>query len=410
MKILLEKWHPKNKFCKILKEIVRVIAIIIAIAFLILPFVNFEQTENDIFRWIWIVCAVSNLDIFWEYKKAFKTKVITPMFTGFSILALAYMYNYWALLPLQVVICVSIVMGILELVISVAVYKTIRFTETTEIKELPPQTIQGFLLGGLYICALVLFVLGHYVSKNMIFVFGGISAVMLSCSVLICIGNGVSHRKNIVSAISFIIDVLSLLALVIYLINLIPEEGMLQEIVLEIVASVIGGALTLAGVAWTIQKNNIDRKADEKKKAKPIFTFAMCEKKLTTTENNKVCLVVEERNLYENNVFARIENSEQAVFSIERIYHDKKWWKSCANNVVLPGSSVYLDFKFTDDKYCLFMEIKDSLGNLYYYYIKVFDRIKPADLKTDGQLSHTILGLQEMTFDEVEKIIKARGK
>ena len=74
---------------------------------------------------------------------------------------------------------------------------------------------------------------------------------------------------------------------------------------------------------------------------------------------------------FPNNVTALLENSEQAVFSVERVYHDNKWWEIQGNKVVLPNSSVYLDFNFTEDVNKLFIEIKDRLGNPYYYQIKV---------------------------------------
>lgn len=376
MKIILEKWQPKNKFCKILKEIVRVIAIIIAIAFLVLPFRNLEQ--NEIFRWVWVFCAVCNLDIFLEYKKAFKTKVITPIFTVFSILAFAYMYNYWALLSLQVVICVSIVIGILELIISVAVYKTIRFTETTEIKELPSQAIQGILLGGLYVCAIILFVLGHYVSANMIFVFGGISAIMLSCSVLIYIGNGVSHRKNIVSAISFIVDVLSLLALTIYLIYLIPNNNNLQDIVLAIVASVIGGALALAGVAWTILKMDKDRKEEAKNKYKPIINFGG-----NNTNISGLFIDGKKFNGVENNPFENTEKEKSAYTLLNLIGINTDWAPFYWCGIILNQERYYFSVKSYIDKdecfgflggtvlyvknkdFRIYLILQDLLGNEY---------------------------------------------
>lgn len=278
MGTLLSLWQPKKKFCKTLKCLLKGIGITLSFAFLVLPFIHFEKEINNIIKWVWIGCAVCNIDSLVDYKKYYQQKLITPLFTIFSILTLTYLYNYWALLSLAIIVCVSIVVGVLEFIISVAVYRTIRFSEKTIEKELPSKAIQGIVLGGLYACAVILFVLGHYVSLNTIFVFGSISAVMLSVAVLVCIGNGFSMQKNIFRTFSFVLDALSLLALIIYLIYLIPNDKNLQDIVLAIVASVVGGALTLAGVAWTIKKSDKDRKEDDKKKYRPIVNLYSLEK------------------------------------------------------------------------------------------------------------------------------------
>ena len=249
MGYLLRLWQPKNKFCKILKCLMKGIRIILFFAFLVLPFIHFKKEINNIIKWVWIGCVVCNIDALAEYKKYHNQKLISPIFTLFFILTLTYLHNYWELFNLATVICLSSVIGLLEFIVSIAIYKTIRFSEKTVEKELPSKAIQGIVLGGLYACAVILFVLGHYVSLNTIFVFGSISALMLSVAVLVCIGNGFSTKKSIFSIVSFIVDSLSLLALIIYLIYLIPNDKNLQDIILAIVASVVGGALTLAGVA-----------------------------------------------------------------------------------------------------------------------------------------------------------------
>ncbi len=280
MKFLLGLWQPKNKFCKFLKGIVKVMAICLLLGFLILPFICFDEAVQDIIKWIWLGCAVCNIDNLWDYKKFHKEKLITPLFSLFAILTLTYLYNYWNYLSLAIVICVSIVIGLLEFIVSIAVYKTIRLTEKMDGKQLPKGVLHGLVLGGLYICALILFILGHFINQNMIFVFGGISLIMLSISVLICIGNGISFKKNIVSTVAFIIDVICLLTLIVYLIYLIPNDENLQDIVLAIIAAVVGGALALAGVAWTIKDGNKqrqeelqrvenERKEEERKKYRP---------------------------------------------------------------------------------------------------------------------------------------------
>ena len=65
---------------------------------------------------------------------------------------------------------------------------------------------------------------------------------------------------------------------------LIPNDNNLQTIVVSVLSAVLGGAITLSGVAWTINHSDKTRKEDleriererkeeEFQKAKPLFTF-----------------------------------------------------------------------------------------------------------------------------------------
>ena len=196
------------------------------------------------------------------------------------------------------------------------------------------------------------------------------------------------------------------IALTIYLIYIIPNEE-LQNIIIPIIAAVYGGLLTLVGVAWTIKKSDNDRKLEEQQKAKPIFTFVMKLQPLVNIDGEKVCFDNEEIIKFPNNVTALLENSEQAVFSVEKVYHDNKWWEIQGNKVVLPNSSVYLDFNFTEDVNKLYVEIKDRLGNLYYYQIKVLMLgflTKHKGEKGD-RVAHTIRELIEVSKEEINELI-----
>lgn len=337
MKYLLRLWQPKNKFCKFIKRITNAIAICVFLAFLILPFIQFDYAKINVTMWIWLGCAGCNIDSLWDYKKYHEQKLLTPLFTIFSILTLVYIHNYWDLLSVASVVCISIVIGLLEFIISSAAYKTIRFSEKTEVKELPQNVIQGIVLGGLYACAIILFVLAHYTTENMIFIFGGISAIMLSVSVLICIGNGISFKKSVFKTISFIVDVLSLLALIIYLIYLIPNDKNLQNIVLAIIAAVVGGVLALAGVAWTIKDGNkqrqeelhrveYERKEEERKKIIPFVALDTDNKEPNHTITiNGICYSDKNNKRFSYNIANfNIVNTELSIFSIGGLYFNNR--------------------------------------------------------------------------------------
>ena len=183
------------------------------------------------------------------------------------------------------------------------------------------------------------------------------------------------------------------------------EDCKLQEIMTTIFAAIVGGVITLGGVAWTIQRNNIDRKVDEKKKAKPIFSFEMCVETLSSVAGKKICLTSENSEQYSCNVLALIENSDHSVFSIERVFHDGQWWDACGNKVVLPNAKVYLDINFNNNPEHIFMEIKDGMDALYYYHIKVLIVPTKGDKPSTTSFFHTVQGISEISFEEIEKKI-----
>ena len=204
------------------------------------------------------------------------------------------------------------------------------------------------------------------------------------------------------TTIIIILDIVSVLALIGYLIYLIPggeENNNLQEIVLALVSSVFGGALTLSGVAWTIKKTDNDRKEDERKKAKPLFTFSRKADDNDDIMEKKACFetAIDTRTFI---VCADIENSDHAPFVITRIFTDGEWRAIEGDTVVLPNKTVILQFYFENDINNLFMEVKDALNNCYYYEMKVLCVKLFAPLTPSPRL-HTIREIKEVSLDEI---------
>lgn len=276
METLLRNWKPHHKFTKALRLIIKIIAYLILIGFFVLPFCNFSENISQVSKWVWLGCALLNLDTFTEYKNAKKEKSFYPIASLYAILTLIYLHNYWKIIPLSVVVCGSIIIGLLEFIITVALTKTVRFCEKQKYVEYHPKMIHGFVLGGLYVCSITFFVMGHFVSQLLLFIFGGIALLFLAVSILLSLSNGLSAKKNIINLIGFILDTLSFLALMIYLIYKIPTQfENLQTIITTIVAAVLGGALTLVGVAWTIRRQDDLHRRDEKSKNKPMFRYCI---------------------------------------------------------------------------------------------------------------------------------------
>lgn len=236
--------------------------------------------------------------------------------------------------------------------------------------------------------------------RVMIYIFGLLSIVIIFTNV-ICVF--LSENKLLNKMISF--DLLVGVGLSVYLIYLLPDEQ-LKTIVTAVVAALYGGILTLVGVAWTIRHSDKERKDEEKKKAKPIFTFNMVLEEIKDIRTKKVCFDVAENEIeYKFHVVAEIENSDHSLFEVKRVFHDGKWNEIEGNTVVLPNKSVYFDFRFNYDVNNLFLEVKDGLDNSYYYEIKVLSlNLLPGVVRNlNKELLHTIREIKEISIDAINK-------
>lgn len=236
--------------------------------------------------------------------------------------------------------------------------------------------------------------------RVMIYIFGLLSIVIIFTNV-ICVF--LSENKLLNKMISF--DLLVGVGLSVYLIYLLPDEQ-LKTIVTAVVAALYGGILTLVGVAWTIRHSDKERKDEEKKKAKPIFTFNMVLDEIKDIRTKKVCFDVADNGIeYECHVVAELENSNHALFEVKRVFHDGKWNGVEGNTVVLPNKTVYFDFRFNDDVNNLFLEVKDGLDNSYYYEIKVLSLNLLPDVvrNLNKELLHTIREIKEISIDAINK-------
>ena len=90
----------------------------------------------------------------------------------------------------------------------------------------------------------------------LVFIFGTIAVVVIFCTVASIFLHG---RKLLRPFLPF--DLLIGLAIMVYLIYIIPDDS-LQDIIMVVVGSVLGGILALVGVAWTIEHTNQSRQAD----------------------------------------------------------------------------------------------------------------------------------------------------
>lgn len=171
-------------------------------------------------------------------------------------------------------------------------------------------------------------------------------------------------------------DFLAGTALAIYLICLIPNPT-IQTVVTTIVAAMMGGLLTLAGVAWTIRQQDAIRQEEEKKKAKPVFILNKYRYKPKAHEIEKECLIEDDTDItceneiiYCKNFAAEIENSNNNAFELMQVFHDKKWFSPSGKAVILPSGKITVSFSFNDPNDSIILDICDSIGNHHYYLLQ----------------------------------------
>lgn len=248
----------------------------------------------------------------------------------------------------------------------------------------------------------------------------------------------INDKKNVINLLPF--ELIIVLGLSIYLIYII-EDTALQSIITTIIAAVYGGLFTLIGVAWTIRKGDKDRKADltrrekerkedlerlekvrkedlaridderreeEKKKAKPIFTYRKAHGEEKTDYSKKTCFALTRKKITEEDFDciyhefrAEIENSNNAGFYFKRIFLEDNWYEIQGNTLCLTNSMTTFFFRVKTPKFFI-LETEDFLNNKYYFQI---DMCCSSSLSENTML-FTIEKLFEISMEEVEKITK----
>lgn len=391
MKLLLDKWEPNKRFGKITKRVLNIVLLMLFLAFIVIPFLRLDNRWKEAFKWTWIGLAILHLDQFAGYKKAREERIVSPTFSAFFLSLSVYLANYWSLIPLSAGIVVPLVVGTLEVAISICAYKAIRFTPKQALILQPAKVTTAILLGSVYASAVSLFVLGHFLSETMIFVFGIIAMIMLFSSVISVISKGFSSNKSIVNTIGIILDIVSVLALIGYLIYLIPggeENNNLQEIVLALASAVIGGALTLAGVAWTIKHQSDSDKEEEKKKYKPFIVaretkIERNEKYVHKVETNLMFLNPEFENSDTIVMFTLKNPTEHLICITSIIYGDKPYQlHQNAHYYINSKSEIQINI-FTSNEEAnkiesetfVVLELLDALGNKYHNKLLIKDSL-----------------------------------
>lgn len=384
--------------------------VLVAVAFcgfIVLPFLH-NAIDKTLGQWLWYPClAIFLVYSFIPNKKMKEQSKFVQISSSGGILQLLFIisgifvinyydtgYNwYWFVFAL---IALSIPIGC----VTVKVWAESKNTYSTEQVKAANVRLGKYIM---FYWLLDLFYMACFNQWLVLqFVFGGIAMLIVFYNLTIAF---LSENKT--NKWLLLTDFLLGIGLTVYLIYIVPN-GNLQEILIPVISAVYGGLLTLVGVAWTIKSNNKDRtadlerienerKEDERKKAKPLFTFNRVDHIPSTKDGGKICVTVDDLNK-DYSVHAEIENSDKCSFAIKRLYHDKKWHELNGNTVILPNSKVLFAFNF-NDVFDIYLEVVDSLGYTYYYELKVLHLVIG---KGDDKHFHTIREINEISTNILE--------
>ena len=200
-----------------------------------------------------------------------------------------------------------------------------------------------------------------------------ISIVFLEIYILIHIFSRLQNSRNnkVVSIIILGCFFVTIGVIVIYdMTYTLPEKDLFMAL-MTVFAGIIGGLLTLGGVAWTIVNQDEKQQKAEIAKAKPYFVVNRRATNKINFETDKVCFPVESEEKMASDVYCEIENSKLSVLKLSRIYREGQWLELECNNIILPNGKCILNFRFNDDMNHIYLETKDIFEHCYYYQLKV---------------------------------------
>lgn len=290
---------------------------------------------------------------FETFMDKFNTYFAIPVIVCFllSSLSIKYAQSIFGVI-LNVAICLVVV-----IFLSILVYKLIK------------GTLKNSKLIWPLVVSLVLIILSLMVLKtdaktaDALFIAGVIFFEIYSLFVII---NGcLSENTNITTTIIFSLIFVILGYISIYASSYSSEDNTIFNSLITLFSSIIGGGITLVGVAWTINHNKLEKRKEEEQKAKPVVFI--CDPETTDIRlDNSIKKV-----LYSNNARGSLKKSEasKSAYVLPQILLDN----SDYSHVVVRGFRVNNDFHIYD--YGQVLPKNESLSLLNNFRFKYEDTI-----------------------------------
>ena len=169
-------------------------------------------------------------------------------------------------------------------------------------------------------------------------------------------------------------------------------DGCDFEIFITIYSCVIGGLLTLGGVAWTIKQADKQRNEDKILENKPLFyPIVLSQRQLSQSNVLEIAFVGKEDKNADCVIMGVIENSDNSIVVIDKLIINDNEYKPI-NHAIISKSNRYKILIKTNNgliKDDIRLVVKDVLNNQYCYKIEVFETLK------NGRKTKNILSIEE---------------
>lgn len=389
MKEYLEKMKEK------IKEIIKVVKWIIntsmVLTFIIVPFLH-NVIDNKIAHLVWYPsCVFHVISFIYDYYKTKNSEEnlvlifvknlgavwMVPIFT------FAFLINYYNIDNLILWIIFLFLLGFLPISLwRIFLFDCKQNNRTEhEIKDATvnfiKHTIQLWLYDLLYLSIFNEWSIATYI-------FGIIAMVIIFYNLTKAFIQGVQSLQLLL-----VFDFIFGVGLSIYLMYSIQNE-ILQSIVVNIVAAVYGGILTLVGVAWTIKKSEDDKKENLRLNSKPwlfVHRSVPWEKRRDYTKYYFACLDDVGK---EARHFCVLKNTDNGIAILKRIISEQYDYYPLNDSIIDKKGvvDIMVQFKADDNKQDIRIVVEDVLGYEYVYKIVIDEATK------------IVQGLEEEQFDE----------
>lgn len=164
------------------------------------------------------------------------------------------------------------------------------------------------------------------------------------------------------------------------------------QVFITVYSCVIGGLLTLGGVAWTIKQTDKHRNEDKILENRPLFyPLALNQKQIKDPNLLEIAFVSNDEKETGCFIMGAIENSDNSNIIVDKLYISNKEYKPLNNSIISKSNKYRILIKtnsvLLDDDIKLI--VKDILDNVYTYKLKIFEVIR------NGKSLKNILSIEE---------------
>lgn len=272
---LIEKKIHNTVVALLLTIVVAVFMIGLSIGFFVMPFISYSSMGLKIvFSALWLLsCVVFIFGMIDQYKIVKNNDKSTVIITSVCLIVffgVCFVNNNYYHLGDWWQIAVVVAMGLYT---ALMIYWFIK-----ELIKNPKGTLSALLMGVMFVFGFLCILASSLISLEMnlrkeMLIVGTICIAFPVIALLIAKILKISKAEKVLEYCSLIILCVFLLIGISYVISFINPNIDAYQTFVTLLASFMGGGLTLLGVAWTIRKTDMDRKEDDKKKYRPIVNF-----------------------------------------------------------------------------------------------------------------------------------------